>query len=142
MMDDYFSPKPMHGQRSPQWPALREAHLLKEPVCQACGRDHDLQVHHVKPVHVFPALELEPGNLITLCEPMGGGCHFFLGHYYSWRSWNKNIRRVAVVMRRKIRNRPGERQGTWTMVDVHGNLAEVPVTAPEYWDGKEHHGPE
>src|SRR5579883_1271464 len=36
--------------RSPQWPALAQAHLAHEPACRVCGhRGRGLQVHHIKP---------------------------------------------------------------------------------------------
>lgn len=43
--------------RSPQWPAVRAAHLKKEPSCQACGVTDHLEVHHIAPFHVSPARE-------------------------------------------------------------------------------------
>ena len=34
--------------------------------CARCGGTNALVVHHIKPVHVDPTLELAPDNLITL----------------------------------------------------------------------------
>jgi 5-methylcytosine-specific restriction endonuclease McrA len=74
--------------RSPHWPAVRAAHLRAHPCCAACGGTEDLQVHHIAPFHLHAHLELDPKNLITLCEKTGHWCHFRIGHVYDWRSWN------------------------------------------------------
>lgn len=92
--------------RSPQWPAVRAAHLALCPSCAACGGREHLQVHHKKPVHMFPELELEPANLVTLCEGPGRGCHFIFGHLYSWHSFNKNVDKDSARMLRQVFRRP------------------------------------
>lgn len=83
-----------HGSaRSPQWPRVEKEHLLHEPACAACGhRGKGLQVHHVKPFHLHPNLELDPSNLITLCEIKGRDHHLLLGHLDEWESYNVNVR--------------------------------------------------
>ncbi len=79
--------------RSPEWPAVAREHLLREPACVACGyRGRGLQVHHIKPFHLFPDLELDPNNLITLCEVKGRDHHLLLGHLDDWESYNLNVR--------------------------------------------------
>lgn len=82
--------------RSPQWPAVRAAHLKKEPSCQACGGTDHLEVHHIAPFHVSPALELDETNLITLCEKPGHCCHFVMGHFHDWSRWNPAVRDWAA----------------------------------------------
>jgi hypothetical protein len=53
-----------------------------------------LQVHHVKPFHLLPELELDESNLISLC--MGPNeCHLFIGHGDSFRCYNPNVREDA-----------------------------------------------
>jgi predicted HNH restriction endonuclease len=54
-----------------------------------------LEVHHVKPFHLFPQLELDPANLMTLCED-GGNCHFMVGHLKDWRRYNPKARPAAA----------------------------------------------
>lgn len=84
--------------RSPGWDAARDAHLLREPVCVACGGDSLLQVHHVAPFHLHPELELDPTNLITLC--MGEyDCHLRIGHGDSFRCYNPQVRDDAAAFR-------------------------------------------
>ena len=83
-----------HGhERSPQWSRVRREHLLREPACVACGhKGRGLQVHHIKPFHLHPQLELDPRNLITLCELKGRDHHLLLGHLNSWESYNERVR--------------------------------------------------
>lgn len=79
--------------RSPEWPAVAHAHLAKEPACRVCGhRGQGLQVHHVKPFHLYPNLELDPNNLITLCELKGRDHHLLIGHLDDWESYNPQVR--------------------------------------------------
>ena len=77
--------------RSSHWRRVRKAHLLLEPACRACGTTDDLQVHHIRPFHLHPELELEQSNLITLCEKRGHDCHFCFGHFHNWRAQNPNV---------------------------------------------------
>ncbi len=88
--------------RSPHWPAVEKEHLKKEPECQACNTRNNLQVHHVKPYHIHPELELEDANLLTLCEPH----HLLMGHLMLWKSFNKDVRSDASLWRTKIGGRP------------------------------------
>lgn len=74
--------------RSPEWPHVRAEHLKKEPACRACGTKDALQVHHIKPFHLHPDLELDPSNLVTLCEKPGHYCHFRIGHFLNWTNFN------------------------------------------------------
>ena len=92
--------------RSPRWPSLRKKHLETEPACVACGSRKNLNVHHILPVHHFPTKELEPTNLVTLCENSGRNCHFTFGHLGNWNSWNEDVRADAVAYREKVRSRP------------------------------------
>lgn len=77
--------------RSSAWPALRKTHLDANPACAACANTvtRQLDVHHIEPVHVNPARELDPTNLLTLCTagPAGANCHLLVGHAGSWRKW-------------------------------------------------------
>jgi 5-methylcytosine-specific restriction endonuclease McrA len=91
-----------HAQRSPRWPRLRAVFLAACPCCAACGTRQGLEVHHVRPVHRFPHLELAWDNLLTLC----GRCHLFVGHLGSWDSWNPEVVGDAAHWRLKISQRP------------------------------------
>ena len=77
--------------RSSKWPSVRKAHLSKHPRCEACGSKELLAVHHIKPFHEFPELELDPSNLITLCFTH----HIELGHKGNWKTINPYVREDA-----------------------------------------------
>jgi len=81
-----------HGmERSPHWPTVQHKHLKKFPACAACGGNTNLNVHHKKPFHLYPELELEPTNLITLCMDGDKDCHIKLGHGGSFKAYNPNV---------------------------------------------------
>jgi hypothetical protein len=80
--------------RSPEWNVVRDTFVATHEACEACGCMEKLQVHHVKPFHLHPELELDESNLISLC--MGPNeCHLFIGHGDSFRCYNPNVREDA-----------------------------------------------
>jgi len=86
--------------RSPRWHAVEKQHLKDEPVCQWCGGVDRLQVHHITPFHLAKALELDPWNLITLCEDGGdSNCHLIHGHLGNWRNFNPSVRAQCTAHR-------------------------------------------
>lgn len=86
--------------RSGRWPAVRSQHLEREPACAACGRSKELEVHHIRPYHKYPELELDATNLITLC---GEPCHFVFGHMLHWSRCNPMVREDAARYRERMR---------------------------------------
>lgn len=102
--------KPDEG-RSAHWPALRKRHLASEPNCIVCGGKDHLTVHHIRPFHLYPELELDPKNLATMCEHPSHNCHLIWGHFLSFReSWNPNVRRDATAYFAKLQSRPTGRE--------------------------------
>lgn len=99
---------PKGAKRSSKWPAVRRAFLRAHPFCAACGRATKLEVHHIVPFHVDPALELDAANLITLCECEHNGvnCHLLFGHLGSYKSLNPYVVVDAKVWLAKIQGRP------------------------------------
>ncbi len=99
---------PFKATRSSHWPAVRRQHLEMHPVCDMCGGKEKIEVHHRKPFHLHPQLELEPSNLISLCESNKGGvnCHLHFGHLGNFKSWNVDVESDAKEWRVKIQNRP------------------------------------
>jgi hypothetical protein len=89
--------------------------LKAHPACAACGlmrpsilhplarRRTILNVHHIKPFHLFPALELDETNLITLCRS-GEDHHLMVGHLGDWSNWNPNVVRDAALLRVRLRS--------------------------------------
>lgn len=85
--------------RSSQWPKVRNAYLLGNPCCAACGTVYDLNVHHVISFHEHPDKELDPTNLITLCREH----HLHVGHRCpegncNWSCSNVNVREEVYRM--------------------------------------------
>jgi 5-methylcytosine-specific restriction endonuclease McrA len=94
--------KEIGHERSPEWARVAREHRLREPACVACGyKGKKVQVHHIKPFHLHPHLELDPDNLITLCSARGKEHHLLLGHLDSWKSYNEHIREDAKRFYRK-----------------------------------------
>lgn len=99
---------PLSAKRSSHWPTVRKHYLGMHPVCAVCGGSEKLEVHHVRPFHIHPDLELDPGNLITLCESNHGGvnCHLAFGHLSNFKSWNESVRDDAAAWSVKLATRP------------------------------------
>ena len=58
------------------WQSLRYSVLMEnakahggKAQCEVCGSRNELQGDHVKPRHLFPALELVKSNVQILCRP-------------------------------------------------------------------------
>lgn len=90
--------------RSPHWSTLRDQHLKENGECAACGSKKSLQVHHIRPFHLQPELELDPENLITLCMDEWD-CHLTIGHGGSFRSYNPCVEEDVY----RFRHATGER---------------------------------
>ncbi len=93
---EWFQGKGLHL-RSDKWSEVEKRHLKEEPVCQWCGGAEKLNVHHIKPFHLFPALELDDGNLITLCEVAGCEDHLEKGHLGNFKKFNPDIREQCIA---------------------------------------------
>lgn len=91
------------AKRSPQWSSVRKVHLDSNNACAACGRNKKLEVHHIEPVHINPDRELDPSNLITLCDDP---CHLIFGHLMNYKSWNKDVIYDCKVYLNKVKNKP------------------------------------
>ncbi len=95
--------------RSDKWPAAKRAHLKIEPDCQACGTKECLEVHHIAPFATHHSMELDPKNLLTLCEYPDHLCHLRVGHCPrgdtkpSWRKINPFVREDAAAMLAKVK---------------------------------------
>lgn len=96
-----YNPEKLFGgvPRSPQWGQVRAQHLLKEPTCRICGGKDSITVHHLLPFHIDKSLELNPDNLMTLCEGAGNGNHHLIfGHYGNYRTkWNPALKTEAPI---------------------------------------------
>jgi len=78
--------------RSPKWPELSKQIIKKHPICSACNVNMNLEVHHIKPFHLYPELELIEDNCMVFCRLH----HFIIGHFCDWGGWNVKAVRDAV----------------------------------------------
>lgn len=104
-LTDFFSGKvPLGASRSGKWPGVRAEHLKKFPECEVCGGTSNLSAHHIKPFHTHPELELDPRNLMTLCESkrFGLNCHLLIGHLGNFRRVNPSVWADAETWRLKL----------------------------------------
>lgn len=99
----WFFKKIRHAVRLPEWQSVRKHHITHNPTCAACGRNKKLEVHHIEPVHLCPEKELDPSNLITLCDDP---CHIIFGHLMNYKSWNKDVVNDCKVYLDKVKNKP------------------------------------
>lgn len=102
----FFSDRTFGSIRSPRWMETQRAFIKANPVCAVTGKKgtllNPLNVHHIRPFHLHPELELEWSNLITLRRDM----HFLFGHFLMWASFNENVVEDAKVWNQRILNRP------------------------------------
>ena len=96
--------------RSPAWSKVEHAYKASNPSCACCGSQKRLQVHHCKPFHLHPELELDPTNFITLCEAGTNGinCHLLVGHLGNFKSVNLSVAEDAASWNTKITGRPSD----------------------------------
>ena len=91
--------------RSSKWRKVRKKHITEFNYCESCGSDKKLEVHHIIPFNIAPDLELDPENLLTLCEnkKYGINCHLFLGHNGNYRKFNINVKSDCDDTYRRIK---------------------------------------
>lgn len=92
------------SRRSSEWGRTRKEYLKIHPYCKVCGSTKKLRVHHLKPFHLFPELELIWSNLITLCgrKKYGINCHLFMGHLGNFRKINETCGEDADYWSEKL----------------------------------------
>lgn len=105
LVDRVQGKAPAGAKRSSRWPSVRRAFLAKNPVCAMCGGRKKLEVHHIRPFHEAPELELEESNLIVLCESKSWGvvCHQFVGHLGTYTRANPQVRDDAAYWAGKLK---------------------------------------
>lgn len=91
--------------RSGSWTTLRKRHLETYPTCAVCGGKKFLEVHHIQDFHNHPELELDPKNLITLCEHPYFNDHLRYGHLGDYKCINVDILKDTAIWRKKLANR-------------------------------------
>jgi 5-methylcytosine-specific restriction protein A len=108
LLDAMAGKHPLMGAaRSGRWAGVRKAHLDKSPTCALCGGTKKIEVHHIRPFHLHPELELDPSNLISLCEGSNFvNCHLLFGHLGSFKSFNVDVVKDAGAWAAKMASRP------------------------------------
>lgn len=76
-----------------RWRKTRNAYIAEHGECAMCKAAKDLEVHHVRPWHLYPELRYAFENLITLCDC----CHFRFGHGRNWKKWNPDVRALCAA---------------------------------------------
>jgi 5-methylcytosine-specific restriction enzyme A len=95
LVKHYFRDVGLDTKRSSKWPTVEKHFKEIHPTCEACGSKNRLNVHHCKPFHLDPALELDPSNLITLCMDTKE-CHLHIGHGGSFKQYCPEVRKYAA----------------------------------------------
>lgn len=85
-------------QRSTHWKTVEHHFLMEHSTCEACGTHIRVQVHHKKPFHIHPELELDPANLIALCMSRRE-CHLWIGHGGNFKEWNPKVEEYAAMIK-------------------------------------------
>ena len=87
--------------RSSLWGGVKKHFLKDNPECAVCGSKKRLNVHHKKPFHLYPELELDPNNLITLCMSRKE-CHLVIGHGSHFSAYNPQIEKDVKILQDDI----------------------------------------
>ena len=91
--------------RSTKWPKFKKEFAKTHPaVCAVCGGKKGINLHHLKPFHVFPELELDPDNVILLCNEKRH--HIEVGHLGDFQSINPTGRADIELWKKKESSRP------------------------------------
>lgn len=90
--------------RNKLWPKVRDLFIKKHKKCSICGESKKLEVHHKKPFHLYPELELDNNNLVILCEnkKYGVNCHLLFGHLGNYKRYNPNIDQDVITWKSKL----------------------------------------
>ena len=93
--------------RSTKWRELEQEFLRQHPQCEVCGTTSELNVHHQIPFEYCielgrPDLELNPANLITLCN--SAQHHILVGHLDSFESYNPDVLTDVKTFANKTRS--------------------------------------
>lgn len=79
--------------RSSKWPAVRNKFIAEHQTCCVCGAKAEV-VHHVQVFHEHPELELDPENLVSMCDR----CHLLVAHLGDWRNVNPDVRKHVKIL--------------------------------------------
>ena len=75
---------------SKEYNRFREFVLKRDKVCQRCGGEEDLEVHHALPFKQYNSLGADPNNGIVLCKE----CH---SEYHEVNGYKRNVNPVSLA---------------------------------------------
>lgn len=116
-------------ERSPHWSSTVKKFLAVNGHCAVCEKStlwHGIFAHQVHHIHAFhycvllgrPDLELDPRNLIVMCQVPGTHHHLLCGHLGEFRSFNPHV--VDFVKRYKGWKREAiEADSTYKLAVMH-----------------------
>jgi hypothetical protein len=90
--------------------------------CAVCDGTNDLEIHHIYPRHLYPALAHDTNFMISLCRVNGKGCHWYYGH--DGKSWTNAVTNLLKKIREQKRNEQSR-----TLKASPSNLVDVVTTA-------------
>lgn len=96
----YFRDVGLDAKRSGKWPTVEKHFRETHPTCAACGSKNRLNVHHIRAFHLFPNLELDLNNLITLCMSKSE-CHLKLGHGDNFKAYCPDVNKYCEQLHNK-----------------------------------------
>jgi len=104
IIDNIQGKKPWLKKRNKLWYKVRKIFLKDNCTCAVCGGNKKIEVHHIKPFYLFPELELDINNLITLCEnkKYGVNCHLLFGHLGDYKKYNINVINDVKIWKDKL----------------------------------------
>jgi len=83
-----------------KWRRVRDRYYATHKTCAMCGIARDIQVHHIKPWHLYPEERYSHKNLVSLCQP----CHFRFGHGRNWKAYNPVVVDMAEIVNNMLTN--------------------------------------
>ena len=87
------------NRRSPKWSAARDAFLKLHPACEVCDGKKGLVAHHIVPFFMDRSKELDPNNLVALCEENPTiNCHLWAGHGGNFADYNPHVKKTIRFM--------------------------------------------
>jgi len=95
--------KTILSMRSGKWRSVRNNFLEGNPCCKVCGSKENLTAHHIIPFHIDKNKELDPNNLIPLCQNKTMNCHFIFGHLLNWNKFNPNVIEDSKIWNDKLK---------------------------------------
>jgi 5-methylcytosine-specific restriction enzyme A len=90
--------------RDPRWAKESREWLAEHAECELCGHDaiEDLEVHHERPYHLFPELEMDRQYWHALCR-RPHDCHRLWGHLSDFSLYNPILRESIVIVKLFVR---------------------------------------